>query len=70
MLGASICQGQLMTVARELVRYKLDLMAVQGVRCVIGGTVRAGDCIYSKENEMKSLIGNRIFCTPQTSISS
>jgi len=61
MLGASICQGQLMRVARLLVRYKLDLMGVQEVRCDIGCTVRAGDCIYSMENEMKSLIGNRIF---------
>ena len=53
MLGACIGQGQLMTVARELVRYKLDLMCVQGVRCDTGGTVRAGDCIYFMENEMK-----------------
>jgi exonuclease III len=29
--------------ARELARYKLDLVAVQEVRCDKGGTVREGD---------------------------
>jgi exonuclease III len=33
----------LMTVAKELARYKLDLVGVQEVRWDKGGTVRAGD---------------------------
>jgi hypothetical protein len=32
-----------MTVARELARYKLDLLSVQEFRWNKGGTVRAGD---------------------------
>jgi hypothetical protein len=63
-------QGQLMTVARELARYKLDLMGVQEVRWDKGGTLRAGGCTFSMENETKSSIGSTIFCTPQNSISS
>jgi hypothetical protein len=35
--------GSLMTVARELARYKFDLVGVQEVRWDKGGTVRAGD---------------------------
>jgi hypothetical protein len=35
-----------MTVARELARYKLDLVGVQEVRWDEGGTVRAGDYVY------------------------
>jgi hypothetical protein len=31
------------TVARELVKYKFDLVVVQEVRWDMGGTVRAGD---------------------------
>jgi hypothetical protein len=40
-----------MTVARELARYKLDLVGVQEVRWDKGGTVRAGDytSFYGKE---------------------
>jgi exonuclease III len=41
----------LMTVARELARYKLDLVGVQEVRWDKGGTVRAGDYIFSMEKE-------------------
>jgi len=37
----------LTTVARELARYKLDLVVVQEVRWDKGGTVRAGDCVFS-----------------------
>jgi hypothetical protein len=42
-----------MTVAMELARYKLDLVAVQEVRWDKGGTVRAGDYtfVYGKGNE-------------------
>jgi hypothetical protein len=44
--------GSLKTVARELARYRLDLVGVQGVRWNKGGTVRAGDYtfFYGKEN--------------------
>jgi hypothetical protein len=44
--------GSLMTVARELVRYKLDLVDVQEVRWDKGGTERAGDYtfFYGKGN--------------------
>jgi hypothetical protein len=38
--------GSLMTVARELARYKLDLVGVQEVRWDKGGTVRAGDYTF------------------------
>jgi hypothetical protein len=41
-----------MTVARELARYKLDLVGAQEVRWDKGGTVRAGD-YTSMEKEMK-----------------
>jgi hypothetical protein len=45
-----------MTVARELARYKLDLVGVQ-VRWDQGGTVRAGDYtfFYGKGNESHQL---------------
>ena len=45
--------GSLIATARELARYKLDLVDVQEVRWDNGGTVRAGDCnfCYGKENE-------------------
>jgi hypothetical protein len=45
--------GSLVTVARELVRYKFDLAGVQEVRWEKGGTVRAGDYFFSMEMEMK-----------------
>jgi exonuclease III len=35
--------GSLMTVARELARYKLDIVGVQEVRWDNGGTFRAED---------------------------
>jgi len=35
--------GTLTAAARELARYKLDLVGVQEVRWEKGGTVRAGD---------------------------
>jgi exonuclease III len=43
----------LTVVARELSRYKLDLVGVQEVRWDKGGTVRAGDFnfFYGKGNE-------------------
>jgi exonuclease III len=49
--------GSLMTVARELARYKLDLVGVQEVRWDKGGTVRARDYtfFYGKVNESHQL---------------
>ena len=44
MLGVCIDRaGSLMAAARELARYKLDLMGVQEVRWDKEGTVKAGD---------------------------
>jgi hypothetical protein len=49
--------GSLTSAARELARYKLDLVGVQEVRWGNGGTVRAGDYNYSygKGNENHKL---------------
>jgi exonuclease III len=49
--------GSLMTVARELARYKLDLVGAQEVRWHKGGTIRAGDYtfFYGKGNESHQL---------------
>jgi exonuclease III len=46
-----------MTVAKELARYKLDLVGVQEVRWEKGGTVRAGDYnfFYGKCNKNHQL---------------
>jgi hypothetical protein len=43
----------LMTVAKEIPKYKLDLVGVQEVRWDGGGTEPAGECtfFYGKENE-------------------
>jgi exonuclease III len=38
--------GSLMTVARELAKYKLDLVGVQEVRWDKEGTARAGECTF------------------------
>jgi hypothetical protein len=45
--------GSLMTVANEISKYKLDLMAVQEVRWDRGGTEPAGEYtfFYGKGNE-------------------
>jgi exonuclease III len=49
--------GSLMTVARELARYKLDLVGVQEVRWEKEGIVRAGDYtfFYEKGNDSHQL---------------
>ena len=62
--------GSLTAAATELARYKLDLVGMQEVRWDKGGMVRAGDYnfFYIKGNE--NINWNRIFCTPQNSISS
>jgi len=44
--------GSFTAAARELARYKLDIVGVQGVRWDREGTVGAGDCncFYGKAN--------------------
>ena len=69
--GRSLYRAGLLTAAaRELGRYKLDLVGVQ-VRWDKGGTVRAGDNnFFLWKRKQKSSVGDRIYCTPQNSISS
>ena len=64
--------GSLMAAAaRESARCKLDLVGLQEFRWDKGGTVRARDYnFFPLKSKLKSSIGNRIFCTPQNSISS
>jgi hypothetical protein len=63
--------GSLTAAARELARYKLELVGVEEIRWDKGGMVRAGDYnFFSMEKNKKLSIRNRIFCTPQNSISS
>ena len=45
-VGSLNKSGSLTGVARELARYKLSLVGVQGVRWEKGGTVRAGDYTF------------------------
>jgi hypothetical protein len=56
--------GSLMTVSRELARYKLDLVGVLEVRWEGSGTEPAGECtiFYGKGNENNDL-GTCFFCT-------
>src|SRR5215469_7257202 len=58
--------GSLMAAARELARYKLDLVGVQEVRWDKEGTVRAGDCnfFYGKGNGNHQL-GTGFLCTKE-----
>jgi len=60
----------LTAAARELARYKLDLLGVQENRWDKGDTVRGGDYNFIYIKKRKSSIGNRIFCTSQNTISS
>jgi hypothetical protein len=50
--------GSLMTVSRELARYKLDLVGVQEDKWEGGGTEPAGEYtfFYSKGNENHELV--------------
>jgi exonuclease III len=51
--------------ARELGRYKLDLVGAQEVRWDKRGTVRAGYYnFFLWKRKRKSSVGNGIFCTP------
>jgi hypothetical protein len=52
-VGRMYRSGSLATVTRELARYKLDLVSVQEVRWDKGGSVRAGDYIFSVEKKME-----------------
>jgi uncharacterized protein (DUF2164 family) len=49
--------GSVMTLARELAKYKLDLLVVQKVRCDKEGTARAGEYtfFYGKGQENHQL---------------
>jgi hypothetical protein len=50
----SLCRlGSLTAAARELARYKLDLVGVQEVMWDKEGTVRAADCNFSTKKETK-----------------
>jgi len=61
----------LTAAARELTRYKLDLVGVQEVWWDREGTVRAGVIIlFLWKRKGKSSIRNKISCTPQNNISS
>jgi hypothetical protein len=55
--------GTLKAAARELVRYKLDVVDVQEVRWDKGGTVRAGDYGLITGKEMKIINWEQFFCT-------
>jgi len=56
--------GSLKAAARELARYKLDVVGVQEVRWDKGGTVKQGIMIFSTGKEMKIINWKRVFCTP------
>jgi predicted Ser/Thr protein kinase len=57
-------------VARELARYKLDLVYLQEVRWEKVGTVRAEDYVFSMEKETKIINMEQDFFTSPNSISS
>jgi exonuclease III len=59
-VGSLYRAGSLKAAARELTRYKLDLVGVQEVRWDKGGTVRAGDYnfFYGKGNEKHGSSGS------------
>jgi hypothetical protein len=45
--------GSLTAIAKELARFKLNLLAVQRAKWKKGGTVRARNYIFSMEKERK-----------------
>jgi hypothetical protein len=63
--------GSLAAAARELARYKLDLVGEQEVRWDKEGSVKAGDYgFFLWERKPKSSVGNKVFCTSQNCVSS
>jgi hypothetical protein len=54
--------GSLMTVSRELSKYKLDLVGVQEVRWKGGGTEPAGKYIISTERNENYELGTGFLC--------
>jgi len=55
----------LIGAARELARYKLDLVGVEDVRWDKGVTARARDYNFFMEKETKFINWGQDFCTPQ-----
>jgi exonuclease III len=55
--------GPLMTVSRELSRYRLDLVGVQEVRCEGSGTTPAGEYTFYMERGMRTMNWVQGFCT-------
>ena len=53
--------GSLKAAARELRRYKLDVVGVQEVRWDKGGTLREADLISSTGKEMLIIISEHVF---------
>jgi hypothetical protein len=62
--------GSLTAAARELARYKLDLVGVQEVRWDKVDTVRAGDYIFFDVKGKEHHQLGTGFCAPQNSIGS
>jgi hypothetical protein len=60
----------LMTVLRELSRYRLNLVGVQEVRWEGSGTVPAGEYTFSMERGMRTMNWVQGFCTKENHISS
>ena len=56
--------GSITAAARELARYKLDLVDIQKVRWDQVGTVRAEDYKFSMEKEMISINSEQDFLNP------
>jgi len=70
-VGSLYSLGSLTTIAaRELSRYKSDLVGVQGVRWDKGGTVRAGNYIFSMKKETKIIKWEQDFSCTKNSVSS
>jgi hypothetical protein len=55
--------GSLMTVVRELFRYRLDLVGVQEVRWEGSGTTPAGEYTFYMERGMRTMKWVQGFCT-------
>jgi len=53
--------GSLTAAAKELARYKLDLMGVQEVRLGKGGIPKQGIIVFSMEKETKIINWEQVF---------